>query len=343
MALSLEGQVHAPVTHAFAPKAVAHARLDHEIDGALLEHARAHPFDHVFAAAILNNDRIESIKVQQMTQEEPRGAGADDSDLGPDPDHTRSMITCDSPFREIILSGTKENGVKHYPRPQPGEQPPFLHPPYTSTIRRAPAKPLIQIPHTLSELTGPLYGHNPIGETDNDLTRQHPGEPLGERIIVAGRVMDEDGRPIRHTLVELWQCNAAGRYFHSRDDHPAPLDPNFTGAGRAVTDGEGNYRFVTIKPGAYPWRNHSNAWRPAHIHFSLFGPCFLTRLITQMYFPNDPLMPFDPISQSIPDERARRRLIARFDLSLSEPEWALGYRFDFVLRGRNATPFEGQT
>jgi protocatechuate 3,4-dioxygenase, beta subunit len=233
--------------------------------------------------------------------------------------------------------------MKHYPRPEPGGQPPLLHPPYTSNIRRAPSRPLIQLPHTLSELTGPLYGHNPIGETDNDLTRQHPGEPLGERIVVAGRVVDEDGRPVPHTLVELWQSNAAGRYRHSADNHPAPLDPNFSGAGRAITDEHGNYRFVTIKPGAYPWRNHPNAWRPAHIHFSLFGPCFITRLITQMYFPNDPLLPFDPISQSIPDERARLRLIAQFDWSLTQPEWALGYRFDFVLRGRDATPFEGQS
>ena len=232
--------------------------------------------------------------------------------------------------------------MKHYPRPEQDDQPPFLYPPYTSTVRRAPAKPLIQLPHTLSELTGPLYGHNPIGETDNDLTRQHPGEPIGERIIVAGQVMDEGGRPVPHTLIELWQSNAAGRYRHNQDGHPAPLDPNFTGAGRTMTDHNGNYRFMTIKPGAYPWRNHPNAWRPAHIHFSLFGPCFITRLVTQMYFPNDPLMPFDPISQSIPDERARRRLISHFDLSLTEPEFALGYRFDFVLRGREATPFEGR-
>jgi protocatechuate 3,4-dioxygenase, beta subunit len=232
--------------------------------------------------------------------------------------------------------------MKQYPLPAPEEQPTLLFPAYTSTMRRAPQRPLIQLPHTLSELTGPLYGHNPIGETDNDLTRQHPGEPLGERIIVAGRVVDEDGRPIPHTLIELWQCNAAGRYFHNVDDHRAPLDANFTGAGRTMTDEDGRYRFVTIRPGAYPWRNHANAWRPAHIHFSLVGPCFITRLITQMYFPNDPLMPFDPISQAIPDERARERLIARFDLSLTEPEWALGYGFDFVLRGRDATPFEGK-
>jgi protocatechuate 3,4-dioxygenase beta subunit len=232
--------------------------------------------------------------------------------------------------------------MKTYAHTIPGEQPTLAYSPYQATLRRAPAKPLIQIPQTLSELTGPLYGHNPIGETDNDLTRHHAGEPIGERIIVAGRVLDEGGRPIPNTLVELWQCNAAGRYFHQRDNHPAPLDPNFTGAGRAITDSEGNYRFTTIKPGAYPWRNHANAWRPAHIHFSLFGPCFLTRLITQMYFPNDPLLAYDPIFESIPDERSRRRLISDFDLNLTTPEWALGYRFDFVLRGRDATPFEGR-
>jgi protocatechuate 3,4-dioxygenase beta subunit len=229
-----------------------------------------------------------------------------------------------------------------YPRPNPSDQPERLYPPYGSTVRRAPALPLIRLPHTISELTGPLFGHSPIGETDNDLTRQHPGEPLGERIIVAGRVVDEDGRPVRRTLVEIWQCNAAGRYFHGNDNHPAPLDPNFTGAGRTLTDDEGRYHFVTIKPGAYPWRNHPNAWRPAHIHFSLFGPCFATRLITQMYFPNDPLMSRDPISQSVPDDRARQRLVSTFDWDLTEPEWALGYRFEIVLRGRDATPFEGQ-
>jgi protocatechuate 3,4-dioxygenase beta subunit len=161
--------------------------------------------------------------------------------------------------------------------------------------------------------------------------------------VVAGQVLDEDGQAVPNTLVEIWQCNAAGRYAHARDDHPAPLDPNFSGAGRVVTDAEGRYRFVSIKPGAYPWRNHDNAWRPAHIHFSLFGTSFQTRLITQMYFPNDPLFAYDPILQSVPDERARQRLVSIFDLSLTEPEWALGYRFDIVLRGRNSTPFEGRT
>ena len=221
-------------------------------------------------------------------------------------------------------------------------QPPLLYPPYRSTILRAPSQPMIRVPGPLADLAAPLFGHLPLGDTDNDLTRQHPGEPQGERIVVAGRVLDEDGRPVPHTLVELWQCNAAGRYLHARDDHPAPLDPNFSGAGRAVTDADGRYRFVTIKPGAYPWRNHHNAWRPAHIHFSLFGTSFQSRLVTQMYFPNDPLFLHDPIFQSIPDERARQRLVSHFDLALTEPEWALGYRFDIVLRGRHSTPFEGR-
>ena len=224
-----------------------------------------------------------------------------------------------------------------------GTQPPLLYPGYGSNVRRAPAQPLIQLPRRFTDLAAPLFGHLPIGDSDNDLTRQHAGEPQGERIIVAGRVVDEDGRAVPQTLIELWQSNSAGRYVHAADDHPAPLDPNFTGAGRTLTDEQGWYRFVTIKPGAYPWRNHPNAWRPAHIHFSLFGTSFLSRLVTQMYFPGDPLFPYDPILQSIPDERARQRLVSRFDLDLTEPEWALGYRFDIVLRGRNSTPFEQRT
>jgi protocatechuate 3,4-dioxygenase, beta subunit len=232
--------------------------------------------------------------------------------------------------------------VNAYRRPAPGSQPERLHEPYRATIRRNPRRPLIQIPQTLSELTGPLYGHHPIGETDHDLTRQHPAEPLGERIIVSGRVIDENGRAVPNTLIEVWQANAAGRYIHKVDQHPAPLDPNFTGAGRALTDANGFYRFVTVKPGAYPWRNHHNAWRPAHIHFSLFGPAFVTRLVTQMYFPGDPLLALDPIFQSIPDEKARGRLISAFDIETTQPEWALGYRWDIVLRGRESTPFEAQ-
>jgi protocatechuate 3,4-dioxygenase beta subunit len=205
---------------------------------------------------------------------------------------------------------------------------------------RHPKEPLVVIPQTLSELTGPVYPYGKIETGDNDLTRQHPGEPLGERIIVEGRVLDEDGRPLPQTLVEVWQCNAAGRYAHRSDQHAAPLDPNFSGAGRTITDDDGRYRFVTIKPGAYPWRNHPNAWRPAHIHFSLFGTSFLSRLVTQMYFPADPLLPYDPIINTIPDERARQRLISAFDLGLTEDEWALGFRFDIVLRGSNGTPME---
>jgi len=227
-----------------------------------------------------------------------------------------------------------------YRRHDPSTQPTALYPAYRATVQRTPRQPLVFLPHTLSEVTGPVYGHCDISATDHDLTRQHSGAPLGQRIIVSGRVVADGGHPVRHTLVEIWQANAAGRYFHKKDDHPAPLDPNFTGAGRVLTDSDGCYRFITIKPGAYPWQNHDNAWRPAHIHFSLFGPAFATRLITQMYFPSDPLLAYDPIFQSVPDEKARERLISKFDLSLTEPQWALGFRFDIVLRGREATPFE---
>ena len=196
------------------------------------------------------------------------------------------------------------------------------------------------MPQTLSELTGPVFGHDTVDPNDSDLTRHHAGAPLGERVIVTGRVLDENGRPVRDTLIEMWQANAAGRYAHKVDQHDAPLDPNFSGGGRAMTDSEGRYRFVTIKPGAYPWRNHYNAWRPAHLHFSLFGQAFLTRLVTQMYFPGDPLLPFDPIFNSIPDEKARARLVSAFDWDTTTPEHALGYRFDIVLRGSLETPWE---
>jgi protocatechuate 3,4-dioxygenase beta subunit len=227
-----------------------------------------------------------------------------------------------------------------YRRDPEGTHPDRNTPEYRSTRLRAPDRPLIILPHTLSEITGPVYGHERMGPLDNDLTRRHEGEPLGERIIVTGRVLDGDGHPVRNALVEIWQCNAAGRYMHQVDQHPAPLDPNFTGAGRTLTDDEGRYRFVTIKPGAYPWGNHENAWRPAHIHFSLFGTAFATRLVTQMYFPGDPLFAYDPIFQSVRDPKARERMICRFDLETTQPEWALGYRWDIVLRGRDATPIE---
>ena len=230
--------------------------------------------------------------------------------------------------------------VVPYRRHQPGTQPPALHEPYQATIKRSPSKPLILIPHTLSEVTGPLYGDDDIRETDHDLTKQHTGEPLGERIIVTGRVLDSNGRGVPDALIEIWQANAAGRYRHARDQHPAPLDPNFTGCGRTLTDQHGAYRFVTIKPGAYPWLNHYNAWRPQHIHFSVFGRAFLSRLVTQMYFPGDPLFAFDPIFQSVPDEKARERMISKFDLETTQPQWALGYKFDIVLRGPDATLFE---
>jgi len=227
-----------------------------------------------------------------------------------------------------------------YRRPYIGTQPNHLHPSYVSSIKRAPSKPLIYLPHTLSEITGPLFGKDSVDVKASDLTKQHSGQPLGERIVVSGRVLDEDGRPVRDTLIEIWQANAAGRYLHKRDQHIAPLDPNFTGCGHTLTDSEGRYRFVTIRPGEYPWGNHHNAWRPAHIHFSLFGPAFATRLITQMFFPGDPLIPFDPIFNCTADEKARNRLISVFDWETTIPAEALGYRFDIVLSGREATPME---
>jgi protocatechuate 3,4-dioxygenase, beta subunit len=225
-----------------------------------------------------------------------------------------------------------------YPRP-PGTHPPLDYPDYRSTQQRAPSRPLVPLPHYLTEITGPLLGAERVMPGDADLTTRHSGEPQGQRIILTGRVTDSDDRPVPDTLIEIWQTNAAGRYRHPVDDHPAPLDPNFDGAGRCLTDSQGRYRFVTIKPGAYPWRNHHNAWRPAHIHFSLFGRAFTQRLVTQMYFPDDPLFGQDPIFSSVP-AAARDRLIARFRLDLTEPEWALGFAWDIVLRGRGATYFE---
>ena len=226
-----------------------------------------------------------------------------------------------------------------YRRPAAGQHPANLSPEYKSTVARSPRLAPIVLPHSLSEITGPTLAGERLGAAEHDLTKQRLGEPLGERITVQGRVLDEDGRPVPGAMVEIWQCNAAGRYHHVGDQHDAPLDPNFFGGGRVRTDGEGRYHFVTIKPGAYPWKNHHNAWRPAHIHFSLFGPSFATRLVTQMYFPGDPLLALDPIYNSVP-AGARERLQSSFEIGLTEPEWALGYRFDIVLRGRNATPME---
>jgi protocatechuate 3,4-dioxygenase, beta subunit len=218
--------------------------------------------------------------------------------------------------------------------------PPYLHPDYVGTRLRAPALPLAALPHTLSERSGPVYGDSDVSAGDDDLTTRGEGEPLGQRIVVTGRVLEEDGRPVRDSLVEIWQANAAGRYRHDVDRHDAPLDPNFDGAGRCLTDADGRYRFVTIKPGCYPWGNHPNAWRPAHIHFSLLGRAFSQRLVTQMYFPDDPLFPFDPIFQSVRDPKARERLISTFDIDTTVPDHALAFTFDIVLRGSGATPFE---
>ena len=215
------------------------------------------------------------------------------------------------------------------------------YPGYRSTRWRAPKHPLVTLPEELHAVDGPVFGESALEPSDADLTRQHEGEPLGERIVVHGRVLDEDGRPVRGALVEVWQANAGGRYRHEVDDHPAPLDPNFSGAGRCLTDAEGRYRFTSIRPGAYPWRNHDNAWRPAHIHFSLFGRLLAERLVTQMYFPGDPLFAYDPIFNSVRNPRSRELLVARFDPVETMPEWALAYQWDVVLgRGTRTTPRE---
>jgi protocatechuate 3,4-dioxygenase, beta subunit len=230
--------------------------------------------------------------------------------------------------------------VRGYRRDHLLVDPPLDWAAYRSTELRAPKHPLIEIPQTLSEVTGPMLGPGRLGELDHDLTRQHAEAPQGQRINVSGRVLDGNGRPIADTLVEVWHANAAGRYAHKVDRTPAPLDPNFTGVGRCVTDADGRYHFVTIKPGAYPWGNHHNAWRPAHIHFSLFGRAFVQRLVTQMYFPGDPLFPEDPIYNSVRDPKARERMVSEFDWETTEPSWALGFRWDIVLRGHDETPFE---
>jgi len=229
-----------------------------------------------------------------------------------------------------------------YGREDAAAQPPLSFAQFKASVVRAPASAPIRVPQTLTETTGPSgegVWERLMGPAVADLTRQHSGTPLGERIVVSGRVLDENGRPIPNTMIEILQANTAGRYVHHYDQHDAPLDPNFTGAGRVISDSEGRYRFITIKPGAYPWYNNRNAWRPAHIHFSLMGSAFANRLITQMYFPGDPLFALDAIANAVP-EAARDRIVARFDMETTEPFWALGYRFDFVLRGRNATPME---
>lgn len=231
-------------------------------------------------------------------------------------------------------------GLVGYRAPAEGTNAPLRSPEYRSTEFRAPSQPLVALPPSVGELTGPLFGEGAVQPGDADLTLGPGGEAVGQRIVVAGRVLDANGRPLPRTLVEVWQANASGRYHHGRDQWPGSLDPNFTGGGRVLTDADGSYRFLTVKPGAYPWGNHANAWRPAHIHFSLFGRSFTQRLVTQMYFPDDPLFFQDPILGAIADPAARQRLVSRYDHELTEPEWALGFRWDIVLRGRHATPFE---
>jgi protocatechuate 3,4-dioxygenase beta subunit len=226
-----------------------------------------------------------------------------------------------------------------YPQIPEGDDP-SAFPDYRSTKYRFPKRPLFALPQGIGEITGPLLGEDRVGEHDHDLTAHGEGEPLGERIIVHGRLLDSGGRPIPGQLIEIWQANACGRYIHKVDQHPAPLDPNFTGVGRCMTDAEGRYRFVTIKPGAYPWGNHHNAWRMQHIHFSLLGRALPQRLVTQMYFPGDPLFFQDPIFQAVPDAKARNRMFSTFDLDETVPEWALAYKWDIVLRGPEETMIE---
>jgi protocatechuate 3,4-dioxygenase beta subunit len=227
-----------------------------------------------------------------------------------------------------------------YVREPPDAHPPLDYPGYKSTALRHPKQPLVYLPQTVTEVTGPQLSQRVTGPYDNDLTRQHEGEPIGERITVSGHVYDTEGKPLRNALVEIWQANSAGRYLHRWDRWPAPLDPHFSGAGRTVTDDEGRYTFTTIKPGPYPWGNHHNAWRPAHIHFSLMGRAFAQRLVTQMYFPGDPFFPYDPIFNSVRDPKARERMVSRFSIHATVPNWAAAYEFDIYLRGPGQTPFE---
>jgi protocatechuate 3,4-dioxygenase beta subunit len=232
--------------------------------------------------------------------------------------------------------------LPRYPQDPVDSQPPLRYPEYVGSRLRVPLRAPVDLPQRLTEITGPLLGEGRVGPLDNDLTRQHAAEPIGQRIIVHGHVLDGDGRPVPHTLIEIWQANAGGRYRHATDTWPSPLDPNFDGLGRTLTDADGRYTFTTIRPGAYPWGNHVNAWRPQHIHFSLFGRAFTQRLVTQMYFPDDPMFDRDPIFNSIPDPKARQRLISRFDFERTAPNWALAFAFDIVLRGSAGTPFEDE-
>lgn len=249
------------------------------------------------------------------------------ADLDPAADHTADQARISAEIADIATrsAGSARTG-------------PLLdYPPYRSSVLRHPTRPPVLIDPEEQELLAPVFGRRDVDPLEADLTIVHRGEPLGERIVVTGRVVDGWGRPVAHQLVEVWQANSSGRYIHQRDQHPAPLDPNFTGLGRCLTGADGSYRFVTVKPGPYPWKNHRNAWRPAHIHFSLFGTDFTQRLVTQMYFPGDPLFALDPIYQSITDQRARDRLVATYDHDLTVPEWSTGYRWDIVLSGAERT------
>jgi protocatechuate 3,4-dioxygenase, beta subunit len=282
----------------------------------------------MLTAAVLEDHAGDPLALKQQCERQPRRARTDDRDLC---SHKRLVR------HTTAITDTPTS----YIREPDGSHPPLDYPPYRSTALRHPKQPLVYLPHTITEITGPQLGpERVVGDHDNDLTTQHAGAPIGERIIVFGKVLDTDGKPLRDTLVEIWQANAAGRYRHVWDRWPAELDPNFSGAGRAVTDADGRYRFVTVKPGPYPWANHHNAWRPAHIHFSLLGRAFAQRLVTQMYFPGDPLFELDPIAMAVPDPGGRQRLISAFSIDQSVPNWALAYEFDIYLRGPEATPFE---
>jgi protocatechuate 3,4-dioxygenase beta subunit len=244
-----------------------------------------------------------------------------------------SQAEIDDEIATIRADHERDGHEEHQPR--------LDYAPYRSSLLRHPTKDLHHADPETIELFAPVFGHSDVGQPESDLTIQHTGDPIGERIVITGRVLDGDGRPVRDQLVEIWQANAAGRYIHKRDQHPAPIDPNFTGVGRTLTDGDGTYTFSTIKPGPYPWKNHYNAWRPAHVHFSLFGTEFTQRMITQMYFPGDPLFALDPIYQSIVDPKARERLVATYDHhDVTQHEWATGYRWDIVLTGAHRTPLE---
>jgi protocatechuate 3,4-dioxygenase beta subunit len=280
-----------------------------------------------------------------MTDADPTGAEAFSSSVvleqGGTPAAPESLLAShDFPPQSQITQEIKDLHAEYARREAAGEKLPLtMHdfPPYRSSLLRHPTKnPKLVDPETI-ELYSPAFGQRDVAAIESDLTLQHSGEPLGERITVRGRLLDSWGRPVPNQLLEIWQANSAGRYIHQRDQHPAPLDPNFTGAGRTVTNDNGEYLFTTIKPGPYPWKNHQNAWRPAHIHFSVFGSAFTQRIITQMYFPGDPLFALDPIYNSIRRERDRQRLISTYDHDLTVPEFSMAYRWDIVVDGPDAT------